>query len=129
MAVKPPNPPLGFAHAALIMEALGAAAAAHSTSIAASTSSPLMPEPDGYPPPVLGLVQLLVVSGPGLDCERLPAVYLPRPRMLRKLAQSLVAVQAPRLLVLLQFQRLVSSTTTIFMPCPEIPALNRGVML
>src|SRR5271166_126306 len=104
MAVRPPNPPLGLAHAALMMEALGAAALAHCTSIEASTSSLLMPEPAGYPLPVLGLVQVLVVSGPGLDCERLPAGYLPRPRMLRKLAQSLVVeLHGPSWLVGLQF--------------------------
>src|SRR5271169_1800199 len=104
MAVKPPNPPLGFAHAALITEALGAAALAHCTSIEASASSLLMPEPDGYPLPVLGALQWLLVVVPGLDCERLPAPYLPRPKVLRKMAQSLVvALHGPSWLVGLQF--------------------------
>src|SRR5271167_1349409 len=109
MANRPPKPPLGLAQAALIMEALGAAAVAHSTSMVASTSSELIPEPAGYPPPVLGLLQAAPPRvAPGFSCEKLPTLYLPRPKVLRKTAQSLVELQGlpgvlPALLVELQF--------------------------
>src|SRR5215469_7840142 len=114
MAIRPPKPPRGLAQAALMIEALGAADVAHCTSIAASTSSPLMPEPDGYPNPVLGEVQLVPGSGPGFSSARFPAGNRSNPNVWRKTAQSLVALHGPTLFVELQFQRFVSSTTTMF---------------
>src|ERR1700679_512037 len=82
-AIRPPKLPRGSAQPALMSVALGAAALAHWTSMAASESSPLTP----------GSPQLLIpVWGRGFSWLRLPAVYLLRPKVLRNVAQSLVAL-------------------------------------
>src|SRR5215469_15829684 len=79
-AINPPKFVLVFAHDASSIAASGAAALAHSTSIAASASSALMP----------GSVQGPPVPGAGFTCVNWPDVYPLNPNTLRNLAQSLV---------------------------------------
>ena len=104
MAVRPPNPPRGLAQAAFTMAALGAAAVAHSASIEASESSPLMPEPAGYPPPGRGFGAGVRGQRSGIFLRKAARRVSAQARMLRKTAQSLVVeLQGPRVLVALQF--------------------------
>src|SRR5271163_4027634 len=79
-AINPPKFVLVSLHDASSIAALGAAALAHSTSIAASPSSPLVP----------GLVQVPPVPV-GCTCVKVPDGYaLLRPNVLRNVVQFAV---------------------------------------
>src|SRR5580704_3997358 len=96
------------AHAASSIVAPGAAALAHSTSSAASMSSPFRFTP--------GSAQLLIAfAGEGWTVDSEPDVYFERPIALRKVVQS-------------EFlYRSVSSITTIVWPFPVVPLANNGL--
>src|SRR5579859_7869338 len=109
MAIRPPNVVLVSAQEAISMAALGAAALAHSASRIASASLRAMTP---------GSLQLLVpLKGDGWTVVNEPDAYAERPKVVRKVVQSEV------------LNTLVSSTSTIVWPCPEYPALKRGLRL
>src|SRR5208283_1037565 len=107
-AISPPNVVVS-AQAATMIAALGAAADAYSTAIAASLSSPL----------TVGAPQLLVpVAGAGASCVSVANGYTrERPNSLRNVVQSPSEY------------RYVSSIRTIDWPFPVYPPANRGVRL
>src|SRR6516162_1720207 len=108
-AIRPPNVVAVSAQVAISMAALGAAALDHSASRIASAS---------FPATTPGLLQLLVpLGGAGYATEKEPDVKLERPRVERKVFQSTALYTS------------VSSITTMVWPCPEIPALKRGLRL
>src|SRR5580704_9639764 len=110
--MKPPKLVLVSAHAARTIAALGADAVAHSTSTAASPSSPLTPG-SSQAPPFKGFL-----DGCGWICVSVPCGnFFDRPKVLRNACQSSVVY------------RFVSSTTTTVWPCPENPFAYRGLML
>src|SRR6202022_2018945 len=107
--MSPPNVIVVSAQVAIKIEALGAAALAHSASRIASVSL-------GAITP--GLRQLFTpVGGAGYMVLNEPELYFERPKVERKVFQSVALKMS------------VSSMTATVGPCPEKPGLKRGFKL
>src|SRR5256885_13907580 len=108
IAISPPNVIVVSAQEAITIAAFGAAALAHSASRIASAS---------FGATIPGFLQLLLRFLAGADgciVVNEPDVYFESPNVVRNVFQSAA------------LNRSVSSITTIFWPCPVIPALNSG---
>src|SRR5437660_1530873 len=109
-AIRPPKVMVVSAHEAITIEALGAAALAHSPSRIASASLGAT---------IPGLRQLLFMVPGGAGCIEMnePEVYLERPNLERNAFQSAALKMS------------VSSIRAIFWPWPDMPALKSGFKL
>src|SRR5215471_6430359 len=108
MAIRPPNVVVVSAHVAITMAAIGAAALAHPASRIASAS---------FGEITTGLTQFFVPAEGGLTTVKEPDVYPDKPKVERKVSQSLALNTS------------VSSMTTIVCPWPELLALKSGFRL